>query len=141
MSDYIKKYQGRFVGIMQWDDCNALLEKLIAKPQDWFLYNTLEKVPKDVCSEDFFISELTSIKKIITDEHQERYCGIVYVDDVEAPSFVKIFHPNNLGKSCGSSEHPPIPQWLLSKIKPVDVIKEFGPPEEKSGFISKFLKL
>ena len=141
MSDYIKKYQGRFVGIMQWDDCNALLQKLIEKPQDWFLYNTLEKVPKDVCPEDFFISELTSIKKIITDEHQERYCGIVYVDDVEMPSFVKIFHPNNLGKSCGSSEHPPIPQWLLSKIKPVDVVKEFGPPEEESGFFSKILKL
>ncbi|KAA0445986.1 MAG: hypothetical protein FXV80_00800 [Candidatus Thioglobus sp.] len=46
-----------------------------------------------------------------------RYCGIVYVDDFESPSFVKIFHPNNLGKSC-SSENPLISQWLLSKTKP-----------------------
>jgi hypothetical protein len=39
------------------------------------------------------------------------------------------------------SENPPIPQWLLSKIKPIDIIKRFDLPPEKKGFISKYFKL
>ena len=115
MSDYFDKFQGRFIGIMQWDDCNALLQKLIEQPNDWYLYDTLIEVPTQTIDADGFINHVKEIKEILSKEHQERYCGIVYADDIEKPSFVKIFHPKNLGKSCGSSEHPPIPQWLLSK--------------------------
>jgi hypothetical protein len=139
MSDYFDKFQGRFIGIMQWDDCNALLQKLIEQPNDWYLYDTLIEVPTQTIDADGFINHVKEIKEILSKEHQERYCGIVYADDIEKPSFVKIFHPKNLGKSCGSSEHPPIPQWLLSKTKPKDVVEKFGPPKEGQGFISKFL--
>ena len=141
MSSYIDKFQGRFIGVMQWDDCNALLENLINNPDDWYLYDTLTQVPTTTISAEVFVENINKIKTVLTEEHQERYCGIVYTDDLKTPSFVKIFHPNNLGKTCGSSEHPPIPQWLLSKIPPEDVVEKFGPPEEKKGFVSKFLKL
>ena len=140
MSDYIKEFQGRFIGIMQWDDCNALLQKLIYQPDDWYLYDTLEAVPSSTMNATSFTADISNIKTILTEEHQERYCGIVYTNDLEKPTFVKIFHPKNLGKSCGSSEHPPIPQWLLSNTKPEDVVEKFGPPKKKQGFISKYLK-
>ena len=141
MSSYIDEFQGRFIGIMQWDDCDALLQKLINQPDGWYLYDTLVSAPNQIIDASVFTENVNRIKKILTDEHQERYCGIVYTNDLENPSFVKIFHPKNLGKSCGSSEHPPIPKWLLSKTKPVNVVEKFGPPKEKQGFISKFLKL
>lgn len=141
MSNYFDEFQGRFIGIMQWDDCHTLLQKLIDQPSDWYLYNTLDKVPTQTADANLFTDQINEIKEILTNEHQERYCGIVYTNDLEEPSFVKIFHPKNLGKSCGSSEHPPIPQWLLSKTEPQDVIEKFGPPEEEKGFISNFLKL
>ncbi len=32
--------------------------------------------------------------------------GIVYVDDPVAPSLIKIYDPNNLGSTCGSSADP-----------------------------------
>ena len=140
MSSYIDEFQGRFIGIMQWDDCHALLQKLIDQPSDWYLYDTLEDTPIKTINVDGFINQINEIKEILTSQHQERYCGIVYTNDLENPSFVKIFHPNNLGKSCGSSEHPPIPKWLLSKTKPEDVVEKFGPPKEEQGFISKYLK-
>jgi len=140
MSDYFDKFQGRFIGIMQWDDCHALLQKLINQPNGWYLYDTLEVAPDKTINVDDFINQINTIKDILTSEHQERYCGIVYANDLDNPTFVKIFHPNNLGKSCGSSEHPPIPQWLLSKTKPKDVVEKFGPPKEEQGFISKYLK-
>ena len=141
MSSYIDKFQGRFIGIMQWDDCFSLLDNLTNNPNDWYLYDTLTQAPTTTISADVFIETINKIKTILTDEHQERYCGIVYADDLKTPSFVKIFHPNNLGKTCGSSENPPIPQWLLSKIPPEDVVEKFGPPAEEKGFVSKFLRL
>ena len=141
MSSYIDKFQGRFIGVMQWEDCNALLENLINNPDDWYLYDTLTQAPTTTVTAEVFVENINKIKTVLTEEHQERYCGIVYTDDLKTPSFVKIFHPNNLGKTCGSSEHPPIPQWLLSKIPPEDVVEIFGPPEEEKGFVSKFLKL
>ena len=45
MSSYIDEFQGRFIGIMQWDDCDALLQKLINQPDGWYLYDTLVSAP------------------------------------------------------------------------------------------------
>ncbi len=141
MPSYIDEFQGRFIGIMQWNDCDALLQKLIDQPNGWYLYDTLTSVPNQIIEANVFTENVNRIKEILTNEHQERYCGIVYTNDLENPSFVKIFHPKNIGKSCGSSEHPPIPQWLLSKTKPINVVEKFSLPEEEKSFVSKFLKL
>lgn len=140
--NYLDKFQSRFVGVIEWDDYNALFDTLTANPaNNWYLYDTTAGLPSETIDAKNLVTQLKSIKSIIKTEHQERYCGIVYVDDLKNPNFVKIFHPNNLGKSCGSSEHPPIPQWLLSKIPPQDVVEKFAPPSQKQGFITKFLKL
>ncbi len=138
--DYFQQFKGRFLGVMQLDDCDILLQTLIQNPDNWYVYDTLEPMPSSTISADDFISKITHIKTIIDKDHDERYCGIVYVDDLKKPTFVKIFHPKNLGKTCGSSENPPMPQWLISKEKPMDVVLEFGPKEESEGFISKCLK-
>ena len=138
--DYFQQFKGRFLGVMQLDDCDALLQILIQNPDNWYVYDTLETMPSSTISADNFITKINNIKAIIDEDHDERYCGIVYVDDLKNPSFVKIFHPKNLGKTCGSSENPPMPQWLISKEKPMDVVLEFGPKEESEGFISKYLK-
>ena len=55
------------------------------------------------------------------EEHAEEYCGIVYADSFETPSFVKIYDPGNLGVSCGYSDHPPLPGWILSRLPPSDL--------------------
>ena len=138
--DYFKQFKGRFIGVMQWDDCHALLQTLKGNPDNWYVFNTLETMPDSTIPAKDFIEQIKNIRLILDSEHQERYCGIVYTDDLKSPSFVKIFHPNNLGKTCGSSEHPPMPQWLISKEKPMDVVTEFGPKEESKGFVSKYLK-
>ncbi|WPE18768.1 hypothetical protein [Candidatus Thioglobus autotrophicus] len=138
--DYFQKFKGRFVGIMQLDDCDQLLQTLINTPNNWFVYDTLQPMPSKCLGADDFVKKIKQIKSIVDDEHDERYCGIVYADDVKKPTFVKIFHPKNLGKTCGSSENPPMPQWIISKEKPMDVVAEFGPKEESEGLISKYLK-
>jgi hypothetical protein len=66
--------------VIKWNDCNALFNALISNPE-----------------EDWQVS-------------LRCHCGIAYVNDLKNPNFVKIFHPNNLGKSCGSSKNPSISQ-------------------------------
>lgn len=140
--NYLTQFQGRFIGVMQWKDCDALFSTLISTPaNDWYLYDTQKSVPENTLTAEDLVIKLAAIQNTLKTEHQERYCGIVYADDLRNPTFVKIFNPNNLGKSCGSSENPPIPQWLLSKTKPEDVVEKFGPPSVKRGFVSKFFNL
>ena len=64
MSDYFDKFQGRFIGIMQWDDCHALLQKLINQPNDWYLYDTLSTAPTETIDTDGFINQIKEIKEI-----------------------------------------------------------------------------
>ena len=62
-------------------------------------------------------------------EHPHDYCGIVYADQLDAPSFVKIFDPNNLGVSCGFSDNPPLPGWILCRVPPEDLKPDAPLPE------------
>jgi hypothetical protein len=55
---------------------------------------------------------------LLRDEHRESYCGIVYADDLDKPRLIKIYDPNNLGSSCGSSKNPPGPGWIMSRCAP-----------------------
>jgi hypothetical protein len=55
---------------------------------------------------------------LLREEHREAYCGIVYADDLENPRLIKIYDPNKLGSSCGSSKNPPGPGWIMSRLPP-----------------------
>jgi galactose-1-phosphate uridylyltransferase len=138
MNNYKEKLQSRFYGIMDWVDCQNIFDFLSENPQDWYLYNIDELTPSSVLNDDEFVKKITEINNTIKELHKERYCGIIYADDLKKPTMVKIFHPNNLGKSCGSSENPPLPQWVISKIKPETIAK---PVEKSRGFVSKFFNL
>ena len=70
-------------------------------------------------------------------KHDEDYCGIVYTDNKEIHAFIKIFDPNNLGVSCGFSDNPPLPGWILSKIKPVELEAALNPPNNRRKWWQK----
>ena len=75
--------------------------------------------------------DISEIDELLRAEHKEDYCGIVYADDLQNPTFIKIFDPNNLGVSCGFSDHPPLPGWVLSLSKPEDLPNAFPPPQNR----------
>ncbi|SFV51862.1 hypothetical protein MNB_SUP05-5-844 [hydrothermal vent metagenome] len=133
--NYLKQFQGRFIGIMKWEDFETFWKLLKNQSNDWFFYDLTTKVPTQKIN---IHNDLNKIHNIIKELHQERYCGIVYSDDLQQPTMVKIFHPKNLGKSCGSSKNPPLPQWVISKIKPIDL--SYLLPKEKTNWLSKFFK-
>ncbi len=87
----------------------------------WHIYAIGEAPPAQSSSGELLKTFLFEIDELLHKEHGEDYCGIVYTDSTQAPRFVKIFDPNNLGVSCGFSDNPPLPGWILSKLPPIDL--------------------
>jgi len=84
----------------------------------WYIYAIGLPVPQQAASVANVESFIDAVDKLLRLEHDEEYCGIVYTDDTENPSFVKIYDPNHLGVSCGCSKNPPLPGWSLSLTRP-----------------------
>lgn len=128
MSDFQKLYSGRLWSVMSWAQLDAFWQR-IDPAAGWYIYAVGEPVPQapaDAATVAAFVARLDAL---LRDEHRHDYCGIVYADQLDAPSFVKIFDPNNLGVSCGFSDNPPLPGWLLSRVPPED-LKPVGPLPE-----------
>lgn len=119
---YRLAFQGRFENVLRWQQLDVLWEALERDAGgDWYIYAVGEPPPDRPASAERVCHFLGEIAELLRREHEEDYCGIVFTDSMDSPSFVKIFDPNNLGVSCGYSEKPPLPGWILSKLAPVDL--------------------
>lgn len=126
---FLPAFRGSFTGILRWPQLDALWDVVRGDAEgDWYLYAVGEpppEYPADAAVVERFLGE---VDELLRRDHEEEYCGIVYVDDRQSPTFIKIYDPNNLGVVCGSSENPPLPGWTLSKRKPVDLEGALRPP-------------
>lgn len=121
--DFRTAFKGTFSGILRWHQLDDLWQRLREAADDgWYLYAVGEAPPGQPVSGEEMLRFIEEIDALLRKEHDEDYCGIVYVDDVNAPRFVKIFDPNNLGVSCGYSDNPPLPGWIVSRLPPVDLL-------------------
>ncbi|QYZ65432.1 MAG: hypothetical protein OI74_15465 [Gammaproteobacteria bacterium (ex Lamellibrachia satsuma)] len=121
-NDYLRVFRGSFTSALRWHHLDSLWEVLrMDAGGGWYIYAVGEQPPSGVVDADGFNRFISEIDELLRKEHDEDYCGIVYADDLTTPSFVKIYDPNNLGVSCGYSDNPPLPGWVMSKIQPVDL--------------------
>ena len=129
MSNFLDKYNGSLTGLMRWPQFD-LLTSALKRNNDggWYVYYIGEEVPSTSISIEQFKTFIEKITLLLRSDHQEDYLGIVYVDDLTDPSFVKIYDPNNLGSACGSSGLRALPGWTLSRSEPVDLHAEFPNP-------------
>ena len=100
---------------------DALWERVRARPEGWFLYAVGETPPTAAASGEDCTRFVAELDDLLRREHDEDYCGIVYADDLAEPTLIKVYDPHNLGVSCGFSTNPPLPGWVLSRIRPVDL--------------------
>ncbi len=120
--DFLTAFRGSFSGVLRWPQLDALWEVLKRDAGGgWYLYAIGEPPPVAPVAAGELQRFIDEVDVLLRREHGEDYCGIVYADDLNAPGFVKIFDPNNLGVSCGYSDNPPLPGWILSKLPPVDL--------------------
>lgn len=123
MSDvYLAAFRGSFTSALRWHHLDALWQLLRDTPSDdWYVYAVGEPPPEKPLSHADFMRFIDEIDLLLREDHQEDFCGIVYADNLSQPSFIKIYDPHNLGVVCGFSENPPLPGWVLSKLKPCDL--------------------
>ena len=125
---FIQSYRGAFSGILRWPQLDELWETLrLQTDKQWYIYAVGETPPVQVSNTAQLETFLKAIDKLLRSEHVEDYCGIVYVDNRQSPSFIKIYDPNNLGVVCGFSDNPPLPGWILSLQQPIDLSAALPP--------------
>ena len=131
MGEFTEKFcKGTFKGILRWPQWDAFLEVLRARNDgQWYVYFLGEGLPAAPLSSEAFPRFLDEIDALLRRDHDEDYLGIVYADDLQEPGMVKIFDPNNLGSSCGSSGELILPGWILSRLAPEDLKSQQITPE------------
>ncbi len=129
---YLAAYKGNFTSTMRWHDLDAFWGVLKEQVDDqWYVYAVGEVPPNSTTNKNQFLRFIDQIDDLLHKDHKEDYCGIVYVDNKKTPEFIKIFDPNNLGVSCGFSENPPLPGWILSRIQPIELEDALNPPKNR----------
>ncbi|MFO8154037.1 hypothetical protein [Thioalkalivibrio sp.] len=120
--EFLARFQGGFTGILYWHQLDALWERLRARNDgSWYVYAVGEEPPEQPVAAAKLDRFITEVDQLLRSEHHHDYCGVVYVDAVESPDMVKIYDPNHLGSSCGSSGLRVLPGWVLSRVAPVDL--------------------
>jgi hypothetical protein len=102
---------------MRWPDLGSLWERVL-EAGPWYVYAVAEPPPREPLDTDALRGFLAELDELLRREHAHDYCGIVYADDLEQPTMVKIFDPNRLGACCGSSGVCVLPGWVLSRQTP-----------------------
>jgi hypothetical protein len=126
--NYLDAFRGRFTSLMRWHHLDDFWENLKQQVDDgWYIYHVGDVPPESPVDRNKLLAFISEIDTLLHQEHEEDYCGIVYTDDKENPSYIKIFDPHNLGVSCGYSEKPPLPGWILSRIPPVELEEALYP--------------
>ena len=120
--DFLTAFRGSFTSALRWHHLDALWERLRERADaGWYLYAVGEPPPATPTDAGGVLTFILEIDRLLRAEHKEDYCGIVYADDLARPTFIKIYDPHNLGVSCGYSDNPPLPGWVLSLVPPVDL--------------------
>jgi hypothetical protein len=121
-SEFERYYNGVLYSVMRWDQLAAFWQKLDAEA-GWYLYAVGHEVPQAPSPAGKVRQFTHELDELLRREHHEDYCAIVYADDLDAPNFVKIYDPNHLGSSCGSSsmKSSVLPGWLMSKTPPREI--------------------
>ncbi len=121
--DFIQRFrEGSFTSALRWPQLDALWQRILADNHgNWYLYAVGESPPEEAASREQVEQFVREIDELLHREHEEDYCGIVYADDLEQPTLVKIYDPNNLGVVCGFSDNPPLPGWVMSQQRPADL--------------------
>lgn len=88
------------------------------KQGEWYFYQIGEALPTTSLHGDELERRIDALNELLRKEHDYHYCGIVYADNVEQPTLIKVYDPNNMGSSCSGNAAPSPPGWILSTDQP-----------------------
>ena len=130
MTEFQRLYTGRVWSVMGWDQLTAFWKR-IDPAAGWYLLAVSVSPAPTLADAATVATFIERIDTLLRNEHHESYCGIVYADDLDNPRLIKIYDPNNLGSSCGSSKNPPGPGWIMSRDAPNELPSSHPVPENR----------
>ena len=136
--DFDRLFDGTLYSLLSWDQLSAFWERL-DPAGGWYLYAVGEPRPETPADSEHVIAFIHRIDELLRKEHHEDYCGIVYADDLKSPNIVKIYDPNHLGTSCGSSKHKILPGWVMSRVTPSDLDAPAFLPQNRKRWWQGFM--
>jgi hypothetical protein len=129
---FLSAFRGNFAGLLRWSELDAFWTVLKQQAgAGWYIYTIGEAPPPTPLSANELIHFIDELDVLLHSEHKEDYCGIVYVDSKTSPTFIKVYDPNNLGVVCGYSDNPPLPGWIISQLRPVDLNAALSPTQSR----------
>ncbi|MCV6636321.1 hypothetical protein [Candidatus Albibeggiatoa sp. nov. NOAA] len=138
MGDEFKTmYNGSFTSALRWPQLDALWKQVKTQPTGWYIYCVGEPLPTQPAAPDHLFAFIQEVDKLLRQDHDYDYCGIVYADNMTQPSLIKIYDPNNLGASCGSSGQKVEPRWILSQIIPQQIHNDAPIPMNRKRWWSR----
>jgi hypothetical protein len=115
-ASFHERLNGRFHGMLKWQQLDALWQRV--KTDQWYFYQVGEALPGEPLCGDELAQRINALDALLRQEHAYDFCGIVYADDGEHPTLIKVYDPNNIGSSCSRSTTPTLPGWILSLSPP-----------------------
>ena len=110
------RLKGTFAGMLQWQQLDALWARV--KSGTWYFYQLGEELPTAALNGDELALRIDALDALLRHDHDYNYCGIVYADNAEQPSLIKVYDPNHMGSSCSGNAAPSPPGWILSTTPP-----------------------
>ena len=137
---FSEAFKGKFYGVLKWKQLDKLWE-IVKNDKDngWYVYAIGENPPTKMIKNEVLDRVINELDVLLRREHNEDYCGIVYTDDLNNPSFIKVFDPNNVGTSCSISKTPPLPGWVISKLPPSDLLAPMKQTAKRKRWWDKLL--
>lgn len=132
MSTFTDLFNGTLYGVMRWEQWDIICEE-IRSENEWYLYAIGQGVPDTLIVGTALSYALDEISALLKRDHEEDYLGIVYVDNFSHPTLVKIYDPNNLGASCGSSGNETLLRWILSLHLPSLITSDIPVPNNRGA--------
>jgi hypothetical protein len=112
---YRESFEGWLSGLMQWDDVEAVLHRIAAEPEGWWIYETARELPVATEPPASLRARLDDILAFLRRHHRADYCGFAYVDDKTAPALLKVYDPRN-ASACSLAA--PLPVFTISRARP-----------------------
>ncbi len=135
--EFLDRMNGRFRGMLYWPELDALWAAVRANPEGWYVSLAGVEPEQRTMTATALHTFVQEVDALLRHEHDYDYCGIVFADDPEQPTMVKIHDPNRLGSSCGSSKSRTPPRWVLSRIQPALIVDEMPLPESRRRWWQK----
>ncbi len=112
---------GKFKGVLRWEQLDSLWEAVRREEaRGWYAYTVGTPPPAEPAAAAESDAFMVRVEAALRHGHARDYCGLVYADDREAPSFIVVHHPQKV-IGCGGGDGPAPPGWTLSTLPPVDI--------------------